>query len=115
MDWTIISIVVTAIATAIIAYNSWVNNKLTREIHELSIQTSELSKHFQKQANKAFWGIAFSTIIAGDASGRKSRLGFLIESFGWETIKESLELTTSKLQSAINSNCNDVVDRLPKD
>lgn len=108
---TVSSIVVTAIATAFIAFYSYKSGKLALEMNKLTKANEEFSKQIQESSNKAFWGIVFSN-IASDKANRKERLGFIIKLFGWDAISSSLDIDKENVKDVINSNCEKFVDQI---
>lgn len=114
----LLAIIVSAIATAFIAYFSYRSNQLSKEIKDISLKTFELSnaieiqnKNQQENVNKIFWAIVFSNVLT-DKANRKERVGFLIKLFGWETIQRNTNISKEDLKSVVNANCAKFIDDL---
>lgn len=114
----LLAIIVSAIATAFIAYFSYRSNQISKEIKNISQKTFELSnaienqnKNQQENVNKIFWAIVFSNVLT-DKANRKERVGFLIKLFGWETIQRNTNISKEDLKSVVNANCAKFIDDL---
>ena len=63
-----ISLIVTAIATAVIAFYSWRSYKISHELKLLNSEMSRRDNEFKEQIKDLYQGIIISTIISGPTS-----------------------------------------------
>lgn len=72
MDWTVISVVVTAIATCVIAYYSYASNRLANEMKLQDARYQErlekLSKHHQSELSDLYQAITIATLMGGSSN-----------------------------------------------
>ena len=114
------SLIISAIATCVIAYFSYKSNQITTEMKEIAKKTQSLTDKIDTQnqiqrdkVNKIFWALVFSNaLVDTNPANRKERIGFIIKTFGWENIKNDININNTDLISAINARCAKYVDEL---
>ena len=113
-----IAIITSAISTAFIAIFSYKSNQISNAMKKISQENQELTNKINAQnkiqsnkVNSLFWALIFSNILV-DRANRKEKLGFIIKLFGWENIKNDININKDDLASVANANCSKYLDNI---